>query len=215
MINTFSLYAEPSNCTDFRSTPFMPFLPSLPRRLRQHRRMQKKHMPSITIEMPIKIAITPHGCTCSFSLTNSTFLSKNVCFVTFGSLDAPTAAAASSADGSTGMPPNYELRKASKSQSFVDFSRIRRWIGLYLAVRTSNGVCDQKYVFAVSPWWKHFPRLQRPLPQLVVSIYVDWTPLLSLKIEKDKIHFSDERMCCVREFEARGRQLVCVLVQCS
>lgn len=118
MINTFSLYAEPSSCTDFRSTPFMPFLPSLPRRLRQHRRMQKKHMPSITIEMPIKIAITPHGCTCSFSLTNSTFLSKNVCFVTAGSLVDPTAAAAPSADGSTGMPPNNEVQR-DKQKSII------------------------------------------------------------------------------------------------
>lgn len=95
MINTFSLYAEPSSWTDFRSTPFMPFLPSLPRRLRQHRRIQKKHMPSTTIETPIKIATTPHGCTCNFSLANSIFSFKNVCFVTVGSLDAnvPTVAA--------------------------------------------------------------------------------------------------------------------------
>lgn len=60
MINTFSLYAEPSSCTDFKSTPFIPFLPSLPRRLRKHRRMHRKHKPSTTIEMPMKTATTPH-----------------------------------------------------------------------------------------------------------------------------------------------------------
>lgn len=119
MINTFSLYAEPSSCTDFRSTPFMPFLPSLPRRLRQHRRMQKKHTPSTTIEMPIKIATTPHGCTCSFSLAKSIFSWINVCFVTTASLGAavPTAAAADAAPaavGSAARMPNISVNSEAK-----------------------------------------------------------------------------------------------------
>lgn len=49
---TFSLYAEPRSWTDLRSTPFMPFLPSLDLRLRKHRRMQQKHIPSTTTPTP-------------------------------------------------------------------------------------------------------------------------------------------------------------------
>lgn len=111
MINTFSLYAEPSSWTDFKSTPFMPFFPSLPRLLRQHRRMQKKHTPSITIETPIKIATTPHGCTCSFSLAKSIFSWMNVCFVTAASLGAaePAAAEVPAAVGSAAIPPNIRF----------------------------------------------------------------------------------------------------------
>lgn len=198
MINTFSLYAEPSSCTDFRSTPFIPFLPSLPRRLRQHRRMQKKHTPSITIETPIKIATTPHGCTCSFSLAKSIFSWINVCFVTAASLGAadPAAAAAPAAVGSTAMAPNIAFRNNKiKLISMALNCSNDSWTSghrHYLAVRTSNGVCGQKYVLAESWWWRDFPRLQRPPPQLLVSIYVDWTPLLSLETETgERIYFEN------------------------
>lgn len=59
IILTF-IVAEPSNCTDFRSTPFMPFLPSLERLLRKHRLMQKPQMPRIMRAIKMKIATTPH-----------------------------------------------------------------------------------------------------------------------------------------------------------
>ena len=59
IILTF-IVAEPSNCTDFISTPFIPFLPSLERRLRKHRRMQKPQMPRIMRAMRMKMATTPH-----------------------------------------------------------------------------------------------------------------------------------------------------------
>lgn len=197
MINTFSLYADPSSWTDFKSTPFMPFFPSLPRRLRQHRRMQKKHTPSITIETPIKIATTPHGCTCSFSLAKSIFSWMNVCFVTAASLGAaePAAAATAAASvpaavGSAAIPPKIRLIERIKriilSFAVSHYSKALKRVNghrLYLGVRTSNGVCGRNVLVAKLWWWVNYPRLQRPLPQLLVSICADWMPWLSLKTE--------------------------------
>ena len=60
LLNTFSLYAEPNNCTDFRSTPFMPFLPSLERLLRKHRRMQKPQMPRMIRQTTMMMDTRPH-----------------------------------------------------------------------------------------------------------------------------------------------------------
>lgn len=60
LLNTFSLYAEPNNCTDFKSTPFMPFLPSLDRLFRKQRRMQKPQMPKIISTTTMMIDTSPH-----------------------------------------------------------------------------------------------------------------------------------------------------------
>lgn len=50
---TFSLYEEPNNCTDFKSTAF-PFLPSFARRFLKHLLMQQKHIPNMTAIITVK-----------------------------------------------------------------------------------------------------------------------------------------------------------------
>lgn len=166
MINTFSLYADPSSCTDFKSTPFMPFLPSLPRRLRKHRRMQKKHTPSTTTEMPMKIATTPHGCTCNFSLAK--FISRCTNDGRFVPATSPAADASTSmADAVVPSPPTAANQ----------FERENKWIFIWNSlgwmrnVYLAYGVCAENERVAQS-LSHHLPLnswLRRPAVRLAVS----------------------------------------------